>query len=144
MKSRRVILALALAASGLALASSPPVLAAPSVTLVVNGFVAQQGFLMIALHDETGWSGAPLARLRVPVSGTSMTVSLPAPAPGRYGIRMYHDVDGDGRMATNFVGFPTEPFGFSNDAKIFLGPPEFASVAFEVGPEGASQQITVK
>ena len=54
------------------------------------------------------------------MTGATVTVTLAAPAPGRYGIKMFHDVDGDGEMGTNIVGFPTEPFGFSNDAPIQL------------------------
>ena len=99
---------------------------------------------MIALHDEKNWSGPPVARIRVAVAGATVAAVLTAPAPGRYGVKLFHDVNGDGKMDTNIVGFPTEPFGFSNDAPIRLGPPSFADAAFDIGPAGAAQLITLR
>lgn len=146
MKPHATDILFALAAAGSLIAATPRVQAAPAVdiTITIAGIKSPQGFMMIALHDEKGWSGAPVARLRVAVAGTTVRVTLPAPAPGRYGIKMFQDVDGDGQMATNIVGFPTEPVGFSNDAPIRLGPPSFADAGFAVGPAGASQTITLR
>lgn len=134
----------AVLSSALALAATPGAEADPIIKITVAGVKAPQGFMMIALHDEKGWSGAPAARMRVAVNGLSVSVALPAPAPGRYGVKLFHDVNGDGKMDTNIVGFPTEPFGFSNDAPIRLGPPSFADAAFDVGPAGVAQVITLK
>jgi uncharacterized protein (DUF2141 family) len=140
----RLVLAAA-AIAGMALAAAPPARAQPSVALTVTDIASPpQGFLMIALHNEKGWSGAPLARLRVAVTAATMTVTLAAPAPGRYGIKLYHDVDGDGKLATNIVGFPTEPVGFSNGARIVLGSPAFSEAAFEVGPGATAHRISLK
>ena len=85
----------------------------------------------------------PTARLLAAVLLVGTTLTLAAPAPGRYGIKLFHDVDGDGVMATNIMGFPTEPFGFSNNAPVRMGPPDFAAAAFAVGPNGAAQTITL-
>jgi uncharacterized protein (DUF2141 family) len=116
----------------------------PTVKVTVVGIKANQGFMMIALHSEKAWSGTPVARMKVAVNGTTMTVTLAAPTPGRYGIKMFQDVDSDGAMSTNIVGFPTEPIGFSNDAPLRFGPPSFADAAFDVGPSGAAQTITLR
>jgi uncharacterized protein (DUF2141 family) len=117
--------------------------AGPGVNVTVAGIKAKQGFIMIALHDEKAWSGKPIARAKVPVQAGTVTLTLAAPAPGRYGIKLFHDVDGDGVMATNIMGFPTEPFGFSNNAPVRMGPPDFAAASFAVGPNGAAQTITL-
>jgi uncharacterized protein (DUF2141 family) len=132
-------------AMALALAAfTPAAQAGPTVTVKVVGIATTAGHMMIALYDEKTWSGEAIARAKVAVSGNTVTAVLPVPAPGRYGIKMFHDVNGDGEMDTNFVGFPTEPVGFSNDAPIRFGPPAFAAAAFDVGPDGAMQTITVK
>ena len=144
MRSHAFNILFLLATAGVALVNAGRAEADPAVKITVAGVKAPQGFMMIALHDEKGWSGAPLARLRVAVTGAHVTAILPAPAPGRYGVKLFHDVNGDGKMDTNIVGFPTEPFGFSNDAPIRLGPPSFADAAFDVGPAGAAQVITLK
>lgn len=144
MTSHRFNMLVALAAVGLELAAVPRADADPKVRITVAGVAAPQGFMMVALHDEKGWSGAPLARARVAVTAKTVTLTLPPPVPGRYGIKLFHDVNGDGKMDTNLMGFPTEPVGFSNDAPIRLGPPSFADAAFDVGPAGAAQTINLK
>lgn len=144
MTSHRFSILVPLAAASLALATVPRAEADPTVRITVAGVAAPQGFIMVALHDQKGWSGAPLARARVAVAAKTVTLTLPAPAPGRYGVKLFHDVNGDGKMETNLMGFPTEPVGFSNDAPIRLGPPSFADAAFDVGPSGAAQTINLK
>ena len=56
-------------------------------------------------------------------------------APGTYAVKIFQDVDGDGKMGTNALGIPTEPYGFSNNAMGNFGPPSFKEAAFEVGKE---------
>jgi uncharacterized protein (DUF2141 family) len=62
--------------------------------------------------------------------------------PGRYAIILFHDEDGDGRLSKNFFGVPTEPYGFSNDAQGFLGPPSFAQAAMTL--DGGNAATTIK
>jgi uncharacterized protein (DUF2141 family) len=144
MKTHAVRFLFALAAAGMGLTAAPKANAEPVVKITVAGVKAPQGFMMIALHNEQGWSAAPLARARIAVTGNAVTATLAVPAPGRYGIKVFHDTDGDGKMGTNMIGFPTEPFGFSNNAPVNFGPPDFSAAAFEVGPSGAAHIITLK
>ena len=44
---------------------------------------------------------------------------------GVYAIAFHHDEDNDGKMNRNFLGIPTEGYGFSNNPKIYTGPPTF-------------------
>ncbi len=44
---------------------------------------------------------------------------------GLYAIVVFQDTDMNKDLKTNFVGYPKEPIGFSNDAKIKFGPPSF-------------------
>ena len=53
--------------------------------------------------------------------------------PGRYGLAVLHDLNGNGEMDNNLLGFPKEPFGFGNDARINLAPPAFADMTVTVG-----------
>ena len=64
-------------------------------------------------------------------------------APGRYAIKAFHDVDGDGRMGTNPFGMPTEPYAASNNARGNMGPPAWSDAAFEVPAGETAQSITI-
>lgn len=56
-------------------------------------------------------------------------------APGRYAIKAYHDINGNGKLDTNWMGIPKEPYGFGNDAMGAFGPPSYEQAAVKVdGP----------
>ncbi len=66
---------------------------------------------------------------------------LPA---GTYAIGVIHDQDNNGKLSTNAVGYPTEKFGFSNDPKVYFGPPSFEKAAFVLGKTPISLEISLR
>ena len=50
--------------------------------------------------------------------------------PGTYALAVIHDENSNGVLDTNWLGVPTEGYGFSNDAKGFLGAPLFSAAGF--------------
>ncbi|HEX6176261.1 MAG TPA: DUF2141 domain-containing protein [Candidatus Binatia bacterium] len=50
--------------------------------------------------------------------------------PGRYALAVIHDENMNGKLDTNWLGAPTEGYGFSNDAKAFLSAPSFSAASF--------------
>lgn len=86
------------------------------------------------LKDGCSWSGSAPARLGV----TRVTVpNLPA---GRYAVQVFLDENNNGEVDRGLFGIPKEGVGFSNDARIALGPPKFSDAVFTVGG-GGSQAI---
>ncbi|MFY8141718.1 MAG: DUF2141 domain-containing protein [Caulobacter sp.] len=120
---------------GAALAAEP---AAEPATLTitfegitqVSGEIRGQLFASEAAYGGKG--GAPAAMFALPVAGGSVSTTVTGLAPGRYAIRAFHDVDGDGQMGANPFGIPTEPFAFSNNARGAFGPATWSDAAFEV------------
>lgn len=62
--------------------------------------------------------------------------------PGTYALAVYHDENENREFDTGFLGIPLEGFGFSNDAPVFFGPPDFADAAVTVPGKGA--RITIR
>ena len=62
---------------------------------------------------------------------------------GDYAIKFFHDEDGDDNVDTNFLGIPTEDYGFSNNAKGLFGPPSFEKAKFVVSSDTVKVQIDV-
>lgn len=60
---------------------------------------------------------------------------------GRYAIAAFADLNKNGKLDRSFIGKPSEPYGFSNDARQLFGPPDFAHAAFEVTDAPVSQTI---
>lgn len=62
-------------------------------------------------------------------SNNEISLNLPS---GRFAVAAYHDYNGNAKLDRNFVRYPTEPFGFSNNPTIITGPPSFESAAFNL------------
>lgn len=104
---------------------------------------AATGAIMVSLFDSKAAyaAGAPVRQARVDVAGGARTVVFSDLPAGIYGVKAYHDVNGDGRMNTNPFGVPTEPFAFSNNARGYMGPAEWDRA--QVAINGATTQ-TIK
>jgi uncharacterized protein (DUF2141 family) len=50
--------------------------------------------------------------------------------PGTYALAVFHDENMNGKLYTNWLGIPTEGYGFSNDVKALLGSPSFSAASF--------------
>lgn len=51
---------------------------------------------------------------------------------GNLAVAVFQDRDGNGRLTKNVVGIPSEPYGFSRNARRIFGPPGFEEAAVEV------------
>ena len=61
--------------------------------------------------------------------------------PGTYAIAVVHDENMNGKLDTNWLGIPTEGYGFSNDAKALLGAPSFSAASFHY--DGQNMEMTI-
>src|SRR5512132_3293480 len=57
--------------------------------------------------------------------------------PGQYAIILFHDENGNGKLDTNALGVPTEPYGFSNNVRGFLSPPTFEKAVMQINSDKA-------
>jgi len=133
-----------LAASVFAAALIAPVANAGSLTITLEDIKKTQGEIQIGVYDAEGYeSGAALTGANVTVDEATETVTIEGLEPGEYGLKMFHDVDGNGEMNTNPFGMPTEPFAFSNNAKGRFGPAKWDAAKFTVSADGTSQTISI-
>jgi uncharacterized protein (DUF2141 family) len=121
-------------------AATPPAFAqsteppAALLTIHVTGLTTTIGPVMLALFDtEAAYRDGKSAPRSVSFNPTrgplEFTLTLPT---GRYAIKAYHDINGNGRLDTNLFGIPTEPVAFSNNAALHMGPPAWPEASFEV------------
>lgn len=61
--------------------------------------------------------------------------------PGTYAIAVVHDENMNGKLDTNVIGYPTEGYGFSNNAKAVLSAPSFRAASFPY--DGRSLEMTI-
>jgi uncharacterized protein (DUF2141 family) len=61
--------------------------------------------------------------------------------PGTYAIGVIHDENMNGKLDTNFLGIPTEGYGFSKDAKALIRVPSFSAASFSY--DGQNVDLTI-
>jgi len=61
--------------------------------------------------------------------------------PGTYAMAVIHDENMNGKLDTNWLGIPTEGYGFSNNAKGVLGAPSFSDASFKY--DGRNVDLTM-
>jgi uncharacterized protein (DUF2141 family) len=92
---------------------------------------SDQGMVAGALFAPSNWLGTPLQGERQHAAAKVVLVYRNLPA-GKYAVSVFHDENGNGKLDANLVGMPTEPYGFSRDARGLVGPPSFADAAFDL------------
>ena len=133
------------AAFAIALLTAAPALASdPASVALTFDTGAATGAIMVALYDEATYGGGqPVRAARIDVAAGEHSVSFEGLPAGDYGVKAFHDVNGNGRMDTNPFGMPTEPFAFSNNARGNMGPASWDRARFTVSG-AAAQTISIR
>lgn len=118
----------------------------PSTLVQISGVKASSGKIRVQSYRGTSadWlaKGRWLTRIEVPARAGSMTVCVPLPEAGVYGIAVRHDVNGNGKTDLSSDGG-----GMSNNPAINifnLGKPSYKKTAFSVGDAPKTISITMK
>lgn len=111
-----------------------------------SGITEPTGAIMLAVYDsEAAYNGGqPVRAVRLAVSSAAAKTQFERLPAGRYAIKAFHDVDGDGKMSVNPYGMPIEPFAFSNNAKGSMGPATWTQAAFDIVSGATVQAITIQ
>ena len=121
---------------------------AGGVYLKFTGVDTTKGQVAIAVFDQHNASGFPergdlaIYREFIIPSGKGIKISLPSNR--RYAVSVFHDLNMDQKLNTNFFGIPKEPLGFSNNPRLLFGPPAFSKASFFVGENYTTKLIRVK
>jgi uncharacterized protein (DUF2141 family) len=81
---------------------------------------------------------------RTPAVGGEAEVVVRGIEPGVYAVQAFHDENDSFDLDRNFLGWPQEGMGFSNDAPMRFGPPRFEDAAIEIGTGGAATRLRLR
>jgi uncharacterized protein (DUF2141 family) len=104
-----------------------------NIKVKIQSVKKHQGTLHVALcnnPDDFMSETYKQVAVKVPSTGEA-TIDFSKIPQGKYAIRVYVDTDNSGDLTTNLIGIPEEPFGFSNNPRIKLGPPTFEAASFD-------------
>ena len=108
----------------------------------VEGVDEARGHVAVALFDTEDAFVADRKLRTARLDPNTPSWRVDGLEPGRYAIKVFHDRDGDGELDKGAFGIPSEPYGFSNDARGRLGPPNFEDAAFAY--EGRPIAVTIR
>jgi uncharacterized protein (DUF2141 family) len=125
--------------------AATPAAAQPTVQVTVEKVRSSKGLITAVLYPDNPESflkkGARLDRIRVDAREGETTLCLHAPAAGRYSVALYHDENGNKEFDQDFLGIPTEGYGFSQNPGFRFGKPDIEETLFDI--EGAPVSLRI-
>ena len=113
------------------------------LTLDVVGMKEKKGNLLISVYDSAeDYLKKPVKTLITPVDALTKRVVLELES-GTYAVVIYQDLNSNGKVDRNFFRLPTEPCGFSRDARPKMGPPRYKPASFSLN-EDTEIRIKIK
>lgn len=101
----------------------------PRVLVKIEKLQSTEGNLRVQIYgdkpDDFLEKGKKLVRIDVPIDHNTMQVCVPLPGLGKYAMLVMHDRNANGK-----ADFLTEGFGFSNNPKLMLAPPDLEETLF--------------
>ena len=101
--------------------------------VTVTNIEAAKGYVVISLYNKANSfpkEGKHYKQVKVKVKGTSIKYSFQNLPKGDYAMVAYHDKNSDNECNLNFVGIPTEGYGFSRNFRPKFTAPGFNDVKF--------------
>jgi uncharacterized protein (DUF2141 family) len=117
------------------------------LTVLIIGFDNDDGVVRIALCDTEEDFQADDQAYRgeqAPIKNLSTNWTFEKIPYGEYAIKIYHDENNDSELNTNFLGMPTEEYGFSNNARGNFGPASWDDAKFYFNSAKDTLQIAIK
>ena len=107
----------------------------PRLTVTVTGCKSDEGDVIGGLYAEEDWRrfnhGQAVGRALANASTGDVTLVFEEVPAGKWGLAVYHDENGNGRMDLNIVGVPAEGRGYPGIGAP-LGAPIWEDAAVDV------------
>jgi uncharacterized protein (DUF2141 family) len=113
-----------------------------TITVQLTGFENDQGTVKLCVcrtEDEYTGNAKEFCTASTEIKNRRAEWIFERMPRGSYSIKVFHDENGNSRLDKDFLGVPTERYGFSNNARGQYGPPPFVKTAFTLN----SPQMTI-
>jgi uncharacterized protein (DUF2141 family) len=113
-----------------------------TLTVTVTNFKNNQGKVMVGIFNGPhNFTKKPIFGKSSKINAKTAKVVFDNIPDGEYAVSVYHDENDNNKLDTGMFGIPKERYGFSNDAKGLMGPPQYEDAKFQVTQD---QSISVK
>lgn len=116
------------------------------LTVTITDVRRAEGEVFVAVEStEAGWNfkAESVAQTRLPATKGRMRHVFEGLPPGRYAVMVIHDENRNGRLDSNFLGLPSEGYGFSRNPRV-MRRARFEEAAFELPTGGTGVEIELR
>ncbi|MGD1880648.1 MAG: DUF2141 domain-containing protein [Kiloniellaceae bacterium] len=119
-----------------------------AIQVTVEKVRSSKGLITAVLYSDNPDTflkrGARLDRIRVDAQEGETQLCLHAPtAAGRYTVALYHDENGNKEFDRDFLGIPTEGYGFSQNPGFRFGKPDQDETLFTIDGALTTLKISI-
>lgn len=123
---------------------------AGEIHAAISGFESSEGQLVAVVFSDARQEGFPtemkqavLIQHAKIIDGKSH-ISLKDLESGTYAIFVFHDKNANGIVDHKWYGPPAESFAYYRDYQVFMGPPDFDEVSFQMGNTKLEIEISLQ
>jgi uncharacterized protein (DUF2141 family) len=117
-----------------------------TVIVRITGFASDEGDCWFALDNSMevyeSEDSVFIGKI-LPIINSEVLLTIDSLKYGSYAIKVFHDENINGELDSNFLGIPTEDYGFSNDASGWFGPPRWEKAMFLLNEREMAIEISV-
>lgn len=106
-----------------------------TVNLILEVSVTKhnKGSILIALYDhKENYMKKSYKNAEVKVENGKAIIEFTNLEKREYAFSLFHDINDNKKLDSNFLGIPKEPYAFSNNKKGSFGPPRFKDAKFHL------------
>lgn len=100
-----------------------------TLNIKIEGLNNSRGQIVLELSNHKGERRAGITKN---IENNQSVIVISNLQTGKYSFRYFHDENKNMTLDANWIGIPTEGFGFANNAKGTFGPPPFEKTIFEL------------
>ena len=118
-----------------------------NLTVVITGLENDDGKVLLAVADSRDnyeSKSNPYIGLKIKIENRKAVFVVEDLPYGKYAAKVFHDENTNGELDRNFLGIPTEDYGFSNNVRGTFGPFNYNDAEFLFDHHKLTIEITVR
>jgi len=119
---------------------------AGNLTVIITGLKSNDGVVRVGLYNSReNYEGEekPFRGMEAAIQNKKASVVFENIPFGEYAVKVYHDENSNRQLDKNFMGIPTEAYGFSNNAEGMFGPADYDDAKFLFDKDKVTIEIDV-
>ena len=112
--------------------------------LKIQGLKSTKGAVAVALYDHPDkFLEKEFTSIHQEIEDENLEITFKNIPAGTYAISMFHDENNNKVMDKNFMGIPSEPYAFGNNARGIFGPPDFSESSVQVHENKVTEMVII-